>query len=170
MDAAAVEIEGYPDYFVTRRGDVVSVKNGRYRPLKQSILNSGYTSVMLCKKGKTKRFTVHRLVAGTFVPNISRADTINHIDGNKRNNASTNLEWCSRSENSRHALRTGLWVPRSKNVGEKNSKAKLTSGAVVDIRKRAKLGQPNDEIADVYRINPRTVVDVVTRTTWRHVA
>lgn len=33
---------------------------------------------------------------------------MNHIDGNKENNKSSNLEWCDRSYNNKHAYINGL--------------------------------------------------------------
>lgn len=51
---------------------------------------------------------VHRLVAEAFCPKKDGADVVNHIDGNPSNNVASNLEWVTRSENSQHAIRTGL--------------------------------------------------------------
>jgi hypothetical protein len=52
-----------------------------------------------------KFYTVHRLVAKEFIPNLENKPCINHIDGNKRNNNISNLEWCTYSENNAHAFR-----------------------------------------------------------------
>ena len=58
-------------------------------------------SVMLSKKGKTKRMSVHRLVAMAFVnnPNPSEFTEVNHIDEDPTNNKADNLEWCNRRYN-----------------------------------------------------------------------
>lgn len=54
---------------------------------------------------------VHQLVCLAFVglpPNNGKRYEVNHIDGNKHNNLPFNLEWTTRSENTLHALKTGL--------------------------------------------------------------
>ena len=47
-----------------------------------------------------------RLVGEAFVDGkTAENNTINHIDGDIRNNVASNLEWVSQSENDRHAYR-----------------------------------------------------------------
>lgn len=85
----------------------------------------GYMFVALCKFGKYKLVTVHRLVATAFIPNPDNLPVINHIDGNKLNNNVDNLEWCTTKENIHHAIRSGLVGKVSKesrkHAGEINS-------------------------------------------------
>ena len=51
---------------------------------------------------------LHRLVVEAFVPKVRGKKECNHKNGNKLNNRVENLEWSTRSENIRHAYRTGL--------------------------------------------------------------
>lgn len=146
-----------------------STKYGDVRKLKPSVLHNGYPSVMVRVNGKSRRFTIHRLVARTFIPNVGAKETVNHKNGVKTDCRATNLEWCTRKENSQHALRTGLWVPRSKNVGENNSHAKLTADDVRAIRKLAEWGWTGSEIGAVYMIDQSTARDAIVGNTWKHI-
>lgn len=71
----------------------------------------GYPQVCLCKNGVRKMFTIHRLVAMTFIKNQFNLSEINHRDGDKHNNCMWNLEWCTRQENIVHAYKHGLKKP-----------------------------------------------------------
>ena len=74
---------------------------------------SGYRYVMVqLANGKQKNCRVNRLVAQVFIPNPKQLPEVNHIDGNKDNNHVSNLEWCDRSQNMKHAIRTGLANPK----------------------------------------------------------
>ena len=98
-----------PRIMVSNMGNVVSYRSGVRYPLKVSHDSSGYQHVGACNGGQA----VHRMVADTWVPNPNHHKEVNHINGDKNDNSVENLEWTTRSENLRHAWRTGLNKGRS---------------------------------------------------------
>lgn len=54
---------------------------------------------------------VHRFVAAAFVPNPDNKPYVNHKDSYPHNNAASNLEWVTPSENTQHAHDTGCYRP-----------------------------------------------------------
>lgn len=84
------EIPDYPNYLVTKDGEVFSKRSKKILiPNK----NKEYDSIKLCNKGKMKDFYIHRLVAESYIPNISNGTHVKHINGDKRDNRSENLLW-----------------------------------------------------------------------------
>jgi hypothetical protein len=99
-------IEGYPDYYVTEDGQVISHKGKKPRALKPGAHNNGsqiYHSVTLRKDNKSHQKLVHRLVAEAYIPNPGNKSQVNHKDRNPTNNNVENLEWTTPQENSSHA-------------------------------------------------------------------
>lgn len=96
------DIEWYEGlYQVSDKGNVMRVKSGRV--LKPLVDKGGYHRVVLSKEGAVKNYSVHRLVALTFLENPDLKEQVNHIDGVKSNNSLSNLEWNTRSENMIHS-------------------------------------------------------------------
>ena len=101
------ELKNYNNYFVTEEGLVFSSKTNKF--LKFTYDQQGYQRVNLyIGNYKSKTIKVHRLIAETFINNPLNKSDVNHIDGKKSNNNVINLEWCTRSENMKHAFKIGL--------------------------------------------------------------
>ena len=101
------QIQHHPNYSITKDGKVFSHNTNSYL---MPFNNSGYLRVSLSTENKCKKFLVHRLVAEAFIPNNDNKKLVNHIDGNKQNNDISNLEWCTYSENLKHAYKIGLYT------------------------------------------------------------
>lgn len=109
------EIEGFNGrYLISNTGRIKSLKRKKERILKLQKGVGNYLQVNLSKNGISKPYRVHRLVAKAFIKNTENKPDINHIDGNKHNNCILNLEWCTKSENMQHAVKTGLFIPYNK--------------------------------------------------------
>ena len=101
------DIEGYEGlYQISDIGRIKSLITGKIRNLQMN--KWGYPVIILTKYKKQKQMFVHRLVAKAFIPKIEGKNEVNHINGDKTDNRKENLEWCTKSENIRHAFRTGL--------------------------------------------------------------
>ncbi len=96
------DIEGYEElYQVSNFGRVKSLINNII--MIPNIDNKGYYKIDLRKKGKTTRYSIHRLVAQAFISNPDNLPFINHIDENPSNNHVDNLEWCTPQYNSEYS-------------------------------------------------------------------
>ena len=103
-------ISDYINYQVSNIGRVRNTTGSIFSP---SADTGGYLHVRLKLNSKGALLRVHRLVAYTFIKkpeNFNDNWVVNHIDMNKLNNNCKNLEWCTQSENHKHAWSTGLKV------------------------------------------------------------
>jgi len=98
-----MKMDGYENYIITTTGDIINTNTSHM--MKKQINNCGYYRVELSKAGKAKKIFVHRLVASAYIPNKDNLPQVNHIDGDKLNNAVDNLEWCTASYNHKHSFK-----------------------------------------------------------------
>lgn len=85
------------NYSINEKGEI---KNNITKKILRPSINkdSGYYQIDLWKDNKSKKYTLHRLVASNFIPNLENKPTVDHIDGNRLNNDISNLRWATYSE------------------------------------------------------------------------
>jgi DNA-binding transcriptional regulator YiaG len=155
-------ITGYEDeYQVSDRGRVR--RNDRVMSL--GVHRCGYMKLCLTKNGETKTFMVHRLVAESILGTPFKDGlVVNHKDGCKSNNFSSNLEWVTYKENTAHAIETGLF----KQKGSKHYKAKLSESQVVDIKSLRQSGMMLKDLAAEFGVSMSTINSIAKGRTWKH--
>lgn len=176
------DIKGYEGYYqVSSLGRVRSCDRyvlGRYNntlfkkgtSLKPWINEKGYYCLTLAKDSRKKHFKLHRLVALAFVDGYFEGSQVNHIDGIKRNNNSTNLEFCDGRHNMLHSYKIGLRKDQTGVLaGSKHPKAKLKDSDILTIRERAYSGEKRSKLAKEYAVCIGVIDSVVTRRSWKHI-
>lgn len=153
------------EYKVDREGTVYSKQTGL--PLAPATNKYGYKVVGLWENGKQSTYTVHRLVALAFIPNPDNKPCVNHIDGDKGNNLVSNLEWCTYSENTLHALENKLKIPEQ---GEDVHNASITNDQAHEICKLLIEGFRYKDISEKIGTTKEVVSFISLGRTWRHVS
>lgn len=99
-------IPGFPGYYINKTTTDVLCINEELPVILDQVVNSSKDPYFIVTLSDNKNHFIHRLMAKTFLP--GEKEHVNHIDGNKQNNSLDNLEWATPSENSQHAVDTGL--------------------------------------------------------------
>lgn len=141
----------------------IDLETGEMVGLSKFTTPDGYYRVSMCHKHKKKQFYLHEIIA--VYGGLDVVDkTINHIDGNKKNNSIHNLEGLSMEENRQHAVDTGLMAS-----GSRNGNSKLTEELVIEIKTRFKNGQKTPQISKELGVNYFTLRNIGTGRTWGHI-
>lgn len=130
--------------------DGLSVRYG-YR-YKIQTTDTGYKQIGRTVNGKRRTLQVHRLVAMAYIPNPENKPEVNHKDGNKANNHVSNLEWCTRKENQRHAYDSGFMVA--------NGPPKKTERDAL-IKTRFANGETIKALAEEYEVTEQRIKQIV---------
>lgn len=120
------------------------------RLISGELLRNGYRRIKLKRDGCSKNYLVHRLVCEAFhgAPPFTTA-TVDHLDGCRANNRCENLEWVSRSENSKRQNAAGRGVPK----GELHPIAKLSDAQAASIFRLTEDGWSVKEIASLFGVS-----------------
>lgn len=166
VDEKFKPIEGHEDFLISNYGRVYSCKV-------DCILNEfddqqGYLQCNIDRRP----MKIHRLVAKAFVPNPDPEHKIcvNHKSGQKANNYAPNLEWCTHSENTKHAYEHNL--EKSK-IGENNGRVVHTEAEVRQVCTLLEQGLTFRQIADKmgydYHKAKHFISNISSRVAWSHV-
>lgn len=156
------EIKDY--YTITSDGEIYSDNSGLMKTRNRK--GTEYQIINLSKlDGKKRTFRVHRLVMMAFKPveNMDKLE-VNHLDGNKKNNKLENLEWCTASENQKHAFKTGLQKARK---GEDSNFAKLSKEDVDKVFELRAQGLLQREIADIVGCTHSNISAILRGKSWK---
>ncbi len=154
------DIENYKGYYqISNLGNVRSLQRQVFSKRYNNIYNisekvlktnkrpNGYISCIFSKNGIKEVYTIHKLVALSFIPNPENKPQINHINGIKTDNRAENLEWCTSKENRKHAFLTGLI----------RKKRLLTEYQVIEARKLRNTGMKYGKLAKLYNVSYKVI-------------
>lgn len=142
-------IEGYGVVKVGSLGTIIG-KKGKMKPNNQN--TKGYYRVHLGKH----TYSVHRLVATAFIPNISDLPEVNHKDGNKANNSVDNLEWVTGKQNIIHAIKNNLFS------------SKLLYEDITNIKSMYRTGlYTYEDLAKIYNVSYSNIGYIIRNDSWK---
>lgn len=140
--------------YLQSNGKKITIKS---RIRKQSFDRNGYHTIKL----KEKVFLVSRLVAEVFIPNMDNFKELNHINGNKDDNSASNLEWCDRTYNMRHAFANGLIDVKKMSETRKRKIREINKELTFKIKKLLLAGNRITDIAKVLKLDRTTIYNII---------
>lgn len=151
-------------YTVNDKGEFFSDNTGLMKTRNKG--NTEYQIInFMTVDGKKKTYRAHRIVMMAFKPidNMEKLE-VNHIDGNKKNNLLSNLEWCTSAENQQHAFQLGLQKARK---GSANNFAKLSKQDIERIFILRKKGWLQKDIANEIGCTRSNISYILNNKTWQ---
>ena len=169
MNTIWTRVNGYPNYMVSPEGNIMSTfyqGKDRCRMIKPFVTHNGYHRVLLYNENGSRKIFVQRIVADIYCKKNNENMQVNHINGNKKDNHYSNLEWVTNSENIRHSYDV---LNNKASRGERGGTNKLKEIDVLSIRNRISLGEQQKKIAIEYNVSPSTILKIKKRIIWAHV-
>lgn len=143
----------------------------RPKILKPATDKKGYQRIAISSNGKLITKKVHREVLKAHAPNSNMNKlTVNHKDGDKKNNCLENLEWMTFRENSLHSWGSGLQENSKRKAAERaKERRKLTDDQVIECRNKYRNGSTIRGLAKEFNIDHKTMSHIVKGITYREV-
>lgn len=163
MTSEWVTIPGFDVYEAHPDGRIRRIGGNEVKPYISR--RNGYAQCSTSIRGKTGTIRWHKLVALAFLGPRPDGMQINHKDGCKTNNRAENLEYCTQSQNMKHAYATGLEVPLR---GEERKHSKLTTAVVLRIIELEGTAT-HSKIAAQFGTTRKNVAAIYSGFSWSHV-
>lgn len=166
-----MDYEGY--YQVSNLGRVWSctrtTPHGHYREgrfLAEADDGHGYLIVNLCREGKRKGHSIHRLVYEAFIDKIEGKLEVYHRDGVKANNKAGNLGISTHEEIMSDAHKRGL----INNKGEAHYRAKLKNEDIPEIRRLLATGHfKQATLGRMFGVGQTAISKIKRGDRWKHI-
>jgi hypothetical protein len=158
-------------YRVTASGGIFSrKKDGTIFRLRPATNHWGYFYVTL----EGKKYSLHGIIARAFLGPRPSHLVVNHKDGNKKNNAIDNLEYCTHSENSIHAHKLGLITcPTGDNHWSRRMPERRGTKINIDDAKRIKYELSKTmswrNMAKMFGVTKTCIGHIIGGKTWKHI-
>jgi len=147
------------------------LKNGDYKSVKGSLLNTGYRYFQTKKQYIKKNHLIHTLVAKHFIGDRPDTYVIDHIDRIRDNNNVNNLRYITQQENVRNSskFRTDI-IPCDRKSRNKIFKAEWRerNREIINKKSREKYAnlKDNDKIEFDKRMKERNLKQRKYKTDW----
>jgi len=110
------------------------------------------------RDGKVKKNRAgHTLVAAAFLGPRPEKHDVMHLDGDRKNNALTNLRYGTRKEN----------LNQTYEYGGRQANGKLTKTDALDIKRRLRHGESPQDLAEEYGVHSAAVYHIRNGTTFK---
>lgn len=152
----------FPDFIVSDLGRIAKIS--KPKPNETGYLKLKFST----PNGRVDRY-VQRLVAASWLENPYGLETVNHKNHNRSDNSVKNLEWMSRSDNTKHSFLNPKQRVMPDRRGEKHHNSKLTTENVIEIKRKIALGLPQNYIADLYNVSDSLINAINVGRAWTHV-
>lgn len=149
----------YENYEISNKGNIRNKTTKKIRKLTDN--GHGYLKCVLSlgQRGKIATVYAHQLVAEAFVSNPNNFPQVNHIDGNKKNNHYSNLEWVTNKQNQIHARDNNLTIS-----GEQHNWSKLTEKQVHYIKENVNISCA--ELGRMFNVHRTTISKIRNNHSW----
>lgn len=147
-------------YEVSNLGRVRSLRKGGWYVLTNKKPSPNDTSEYLSVEVAGRNYTVHRLVAGAFLPSPEPGQTrVLHRDGDNYNCRADNLRWGTPRENAIEAMRHQTL--RGSVLNEQ------TVTTIRGLHRRHNLSL--EKLSEMFGVRRRSIRQIITRQTWSHI-